>query len=119
MSRPRLLVIRLVLVLGSVACSGTTKRAPEYSETAAADSATAVTRARAAIESVARGTSSGYAVAHVARQNGGFLVLLVPPCDTTLGVDSAGRAFRRGCGGGDYTVRVDSTGNATIVARGQ
>src|SRR4051812_42101452 len=103
MSRPKLLLTRLVLVLGSVACSGTTTRAPENSESAAADSATAVTRARAAIEPVARGTSSGYSVAHLSRENGGFLVLLAPPCDTTRGVDSTGRAFRRGCGGGDYT----------------
>lgn len=99
--------------------SGGTRPSRETRAVARVDSTGAVALAREEVRRVVGPSVRDFRVARTAPDSGGFLVVLVPPCDTSSGVDSAGRQFHRGCGGGDYTVWVGSTGVVWMMRGGQ
>jgi hypothetical protein len=92
----------------------------ERGGTAAVDSATAVALAVRAVRatSPSADTAGGLAGAATA-DSAGFLVTVRLVCDTSSGVGADGRAYRKGCGGGDATVRVTRSGSVRVVERGE
>ena len=120
--KPLRLATRIALGCCTAACGEKPQPPVQHPVTLAADSIDSVTlvmRARSAVTRVTGAAVAGYSVTRVSRDSAGFLILLSPPCDTTPGVDRAGRQFRRGCGGGDYTIRLSRTGQAMSVVGGQ
>ena len=86
--------------------------------TPAVDSSTAVAIAVRAAQTVVD-TAAGGLTGTAAADSDGFLVTVRPVCDTASGVAADGRAYRRGCGGGDATVRVARSGTASVLRRGE
>ena len=113
---------RIALLCWTAACGEKPQSRVEHPVTVVTDSidsVTAVALARSAVTRVTGAAVVGYRVARVSRDSAGFLILLFPPCDTSPGVDRAGRHFRPGCGGGDYTIYLSRTGEALSVVGGQ
>ena len=111
--------ISVAIVLCAVNCGPKSDRQSGNAGDIPVDSTTAVSRAIAVVQAGSGSSAHRFALAGLVRDSAGVVVALAPVCDTTAGVDSTGRPFRRGCGGGDYTVRVRNDGVASIVARGQ
>ena len=112
----------IALCCFTAACGENPQPPVEHRVTVAADSidsGAVIAHARRAVTHVTGTAVASYSVARVSRDSAGFVVLLFPPCDTTSGVDREGRHFRRGCGGGDYAVRLSPTGQAISVVGGQ